>query len=932
MMLLLTLMLTSIMLPSAVATGTGAWPPPASGTWLINVPTVVSDENITLQGDMIVNSTALFVNTTITFASTASTHYRLDVTKFGTLTMINCTLRAQNAAFPYYVRIYGTTILNQTVVRNAGYSYGSYGDRTGLWINTNDTVRIADSVFENVYYGVFAYHSMNILMSNLSITADSTAGTAIVLQYSSAQMTDLDLSGQHGLRIQTGQDISAESVVSTGVVYALEIRESDNVTASGQFSSTNSYLSVKDSNDVTLHDSVVTSTSSYGMYVTGTTSLTITGVNVTGHLVGVYLYDSSSVDIASSRVDAEGNHGIQATFGCSDITITDTTVNSPVQALSLDNSSVIYVSDVTLTSDTTAVSATNVTHLTLLDSTISGTTSVRLEDTSAVNLTRGEWTADDLGLLMFSSSGVVASGMSITSNRTVAVYDSWNLMFSDINFHSQVLGVQLTNVSQSALTGLSGGVEAGTALNLMNVTTVLVNASNVWGGEAGLIVANSTHVTTIQSHITGDEVGVLLSNSTDVVLSDLSVVANDNAIVFDSANDSYLVDSTVFSSSSFGIRVVSSRNNTIVHNSVENCTLYGIVVTESTDNLFYLNYLRNNNNNETQVADDGNDNSWDNGTIGNWYCDYDGPDLDHDGIGDEPYLVGENATDRFPIVVDADNDSINDYGESLYFGTDPLMNDTDGDGITDGIEVFVLGSNPNDNDTDNDGMPDGWEYQYQLNVTRADADEDADGDGLTNLQEYQLGTDPTIADTDGDGMPDGWEVENGLNPFANDADTDNDSDGLTAAQEYAASTNPNNADTDGDGMPDGWEVANGLDPLINDADDDADSDGLTNREEFQQGTSPQTADTDGDGIDDGPEVHALGTDPLSTDTDGDGVDDKQELDNGTDPLLWDTDGDGMSDATDPLPTINNVLLAGGVSGVVIIVIVLALYLHRRRGR
>jgi hypothetical protein len=47
-----------------------------------------------------------------------------------------------------------------------------------------------------------------------------------------------------------------------------------------------------------------------------------------------------------------------------------------------------------------------------------------------------------------------------------------------------------------------------------------------------------------------------------------------------------------------------------------------------------------------------NNNSWDSGfpAGGNYWSDYNGTDLNLDGLGDTPYLVFENDTDHYPLL------------------------------------------------------------------------------------------------------------------------------------------------------------------------------------------------------------------------------------------------------------------------------------------
>jgi len=58
-------------------------------------------------------------------------------------------------------------------------------------------------------------------------------------------------------------------------------------------------------------------------------------------------------------------------------------------------------------------------------------------------------------------------------------------------------------------------------------------------------------------------------------------------------------------------------------------------------------------------------NSWDNGLEGNYWSFYRGVDVDEDGIGDTPYVVGENNIDNYPLMGTFSNFTVA-LGENIY--------------------------------------------------------------------------------------------------------------------------------------------------------------------------------------------------------------------------------------------------------------------------
>ena len=93
----------------------------------------------------------------------------------------------------------------------------------------------------------------------------------------------------------------------------------------------------------------------------------------------------------------------------------------------------------------------------------------------------------------------------------------------------------------------------------------------------------------------------------------------------------------------------SNDYNNITENIFKENSLYGVSIGDGDDNNIYLNCFSGNGIN---AYDGGSNNRWDNGTMGNYWSNYTGLDVDGDGIGDVPYNIKGSAgsQDRFPLM------------------------------------------------------------------------------------------------------------------------------------------------------------------------------------------------------------------------------------------------------------------------------------------
>jgi parallel beta-helix repeat protein len=147
------------------------------------------------------------------------------------------------------------------------------------------------------------------------------------------------------------------------------------------------------------------------------------------------------------------------------------------------------------------------------------------------------------------------------------------------------------------------------------------------------------------------------------------------AIILQNSNNGVINSCNLSSNNQIGIQLVKTENctftfNTISYNEIgislektNECGFYNNYITHNTIvgvdistpnsdlNLFYCNNFSNNGLN----ANDGADNEWDNGSIGNYWDDYSGKDANDDGIGDTSCVISgsSGSVDHYPVWWDA---------------------------------------------------------------------------------------------------------------------------------------------------------------------------------------------------------------------------------------------------------------------------------------
>jgi len=205
----------------------------------------------------------------------------------------------------------------------------------------------------------------------------------------------------------------------------------------------------------------------------------------------------------------------------------------------------------------------------------------------------------------------------ITIDAGGPVYDYWNHNAIVRNSYAEFSG----DVGINVFYGRGVQLIDNTAIN--NTNPASMYKSN-WGfaSEFAHNVSFIRNQAFNQTTPTGAGIGLI--NSDDVVLIENS--ANNN---------------------SAGVSIHSSSNVSVSANNLESNNV-GIEVYNSNSSSFFHNNLIVNNI-QAKVFNIANV-TWDNGSQGNYWSDYNGEDPDGDGIGNQPYTIPPDHEDRYPLM------------------------------------------------------------------------------------------------------------------------------------------------------------------------------------------------------------------------------------------------------------------------------------------
>ena len=241
-------------------------------------------------------------------------------------------------------------------------------------------------------------------------------------------------------------------------------------------------------------------------------------------------------------------------------------------------------------------------------------------------------TNDEDGILLYGSSNNNIAGNNITNNLNgiLLCYSSNNNSIAGNNITNIRYGIRLGDSSNNSIAG-----------------------NNITNNNFGFFITDSSNNSIAGNNITNNLDCILFYGSSNNSIAGNNITGHRFGIRLSGSSNNNSIAGNNITNNGCGIRLGdrlygSSNNNSIAGNSISG-NANGISFYDSSENIIYHNNFINN---TEQVRINGYSNAWDDGypSGGNYWSDYTGVDVNGDGIGDTPYVIDENNTDRYPLM------------------------------------------------------------------------------------------------------------------------------------------------------------------------------------------------------------------------------------------------------------------------------------------
>ena len=437
-------------------------------------------------------------------------------------------------------------------------------------------------------------------------------------------------------------------------------------------------------------------TNTYGVYVYSPTktltNVTIKNLNVTEWYYGIYYRNATEGIIENNNANSNSYNGIYLSSS-SDIFLTSNYASSNryygIELLSSNNNTLYnnqarlnggYGYDISSSGYGIYLLSSN--NNTLKNNYVSSNgNGLGLESFSSNNtLTNNNANSNEIiGIGLVGSGGnnnLTNNSMNNNSNNFVALESLDGYSDSSIEISNTIDGKPIFYIKNVVDAIYDSSTNAGTfyCIRCNNVTIRDLNVTkNVFG--ISIILTNNSKIENISASSNVFGIGLYGFNNNNTITNNkasannygifLGYYNNNNTLINNNVSTNHdgiilgdynYFNTITYNNASSNVNGISlstgNRNNSIINNYVSSNRVRGIFFYEDNyDNRIYHNNLINNTN---QASGATAANLWDSGHPGggNYWSDYNGTDVNNDGIGDTPYNIsgGWMVKDRYPFM------------------------------------------------------------------------------------------------------------------------------------------------------------------------------------------------------------------------------------------------------------------------------------------
>ena len=260
---------------------------------------------------------------------------------------------------------------------------------------------------------------------------------------------------------------------------------------------------------------------------------------------------------------------------------------------------------------------------------------------------------DIAGIIYVNKNNITIDGnnhkLQSESKTGIIISETENVTIKNMQIISCSYGIKLSSSSNNNIVRntISSNTKDGIFLESSNNNNIENNKISNNGN--GIVIGSiSNRNSIIGNTIENNGFGIFLWDSSSNKIKNNKIISNRHGGVYLNPSSNNIISENNITNQVESIRLVStSRFNNIIGNNFTNTDFCVYLGSAANNNIIYHNNFMAT---LLQVDCYSTFNIWDNGSLGNYWIDYDGLDTNGDGVGDSPYVIDDNRTDNYPLM------------------------------------------------------------------------------------------------------------------------------------------------------------------------------------------------------------------------------------------------------------------------------------------